>query len=142
MSENNIRTVIDALLALGPPGTAALEELFTTELSATDENPYWSTFEFEIPEGPFATGDLRLSEQDDRVHLSLWLREGLDLAEEDLDLTDWGQVVDIDVNPEIPPEGVDSLVYEVNGVQVAVQLTHNSRSLHSIALDWDDSYSA
>jgi hypothetical protein len=136
MSENSVRAVIDQLLALDQPMVDALEELFSADLSVTDENPYWNIYEFEITEGPFASGDLRLSEQDDRAHLSLWPREGLDLTEDDLELTGWGQVVDIDVNPEIPPEGVDGLVYEVNGVQLAIQFTHNSRVLHSVALDW------
>jgi hypothetical protein len=136
MSEDSVRTVIDQLVALESFDRGALERIFSTRLTASDDNPYSMIYDFDIPSGPFERGDLRLSVDADRGHISLWAREELGLTEEDLDLQDWGDVVGINANPRFPPEGLDGYVYLLDEVRVSVQLTHHSRKLRSVALDW------
>jgi hypothetical protein len=40
------------------------------------------------------------------------------------------------MNPRIPPEGTDAYIYEVGGVRVTFQFTHNSRGLCVVAMEW------
>lgn len=118
------------------PDPARLQEMLATTLRQTGENPYWTFYEFELKNGPLAGGEFRQSKEAGRALLSLRAREESELKESDLDLDRWGEVVNIDVNPRIQPEGADAYSYSVEGVQVSFQFTHTSRRLRSIALEW------
>ena len=102
----------------------------------TEENPYWTFYEFELSDGPFARGDFRLSKAGGQALLSLWAREEPALVEADLDLRPWGEVRNIDVNPRIQPEGTYAYIYDVSGLKVSFQFTYNSKRLRSVALEW------
>jgi hypothetical protein len=136
MSEETVREIIDQLVGLTSRDPEDLERIFSTRLVSSDDNPYSQIYDFEIPEGPFERGDLRQSVDEDKGHISLWARHELGLTKDDLDLQGWGEVENIKINPRIQPEGVDSFIYSVDEVKVTVQLTHQSRKLRSIALDW------
>ncbi len=136
MSEQAVNRIVGQLARIGALEVARFEELLATVFKRTIENPYWTGYEFELPNGPFARGEFRLDKAGDKALLSLWPRDELALAESDLDLSQWGEVRGIDVNPRIPPEGTDAYIYDVLGVQVSFQLTHHSRRLRSVALEW------
>jgi hypothetical protein len=136
MSKANLQEVISQLVGLQTRDPEELETLFATQLVASDDNPYTRIFDFEIAQGPFERGDLRHSADDKQGHISLWPRQNLELTEADLEFLDWGQVVDIKINPQIQPEGVDSYVFDMDNIQLTVQLTHKSRILRSVAIDW------
>ncbi len=136
MNEQTVNQVVEQLTGNKALETARFEALLATPLKKTNENPYWTFYEFELPSGPFAGGELRLGKTPGQALLSLMARETSPLKESDLDLTRWGEVRGIDVNPRIPPEGTDAYSYTVNGVKVSFQFTHHSRQLRSLALEW------
>ncbi len=123
-------------LARGTLDAARLQGLLATTFKQSNENPYWTYYEFELKNGPFARGEFRLSKEGGKALLSLMAREEPALTENDLDLSQWGEVSNIRVSPRIPPEGTDAYSYNVEGVKVSFQFTHTSRRLRSVALEW------
>jgi hypothetical protein len=136
MSAEAVNQLVGDLARLDPPAVAPVEALLGARLQQTDENPFWTFYQFELPGGPFARGELRLSKAGPHALLGLWPRDDVALTEADLDLGRWGAVLNIDINPRIPPEGTDAYIYPANGARVAFQLTHTSRRLRSVALEW------
>jgi hypothetical protein len=135
MSSQPVDQILKTLLG-GVPTPASLEKLLGTSLKATSENPHWKFYQFELPGGPFKGGEFRLSASGDRALLSLLPRDEPQLKEADLDLRPWGQPINIDMNPQIPPEGVDAYVYDAKGARLSFQFTHASRRLRSVTIEW------
>jgi hypothetical protein len=135
MSDSEINQIVGRL-AGGGPESARLQELLSTTFKQTDENPYWIFHEFELNDSPLPGGEFRRSKEGDKGLLSLRAREEPAIKEADLDLNQLGEVVNIRANPRIPPEGADTYVYNVEGVQVSFQFAHTSRRLLSVTLEW------
>ena len=72
----------------------------------------------------------------DRALLSLSPRDNAPLAETDFDLRQWGPATNVDINPQIPPEGTDGYTYAVNGTRLSYQFTHVSRHLRTTTVEW------
>ncbi len=128
MSGESINQLVNQVVR-GGPGSGRLQELLATQFRQTNENPYWTFYEFELKNGPFEGGEFRQSRAEGRALLSLMAREEPALTENDLDLSQWGEVRNINISPGIQPEGADACVYIIEGVQVSFQFTHTSRRL-------------
>jgi hypothetical protein len=136
MSGQPVDPIVKSLVGAGIPTVTSLEKLLGTSPKPTQENPYWKFYQFELPVGPFKSGELRLSTAGDRALLSLAPDDQDAPAEADLDLRQWGAARNIDINPQIPPEGTDAYIYDAQGVKLAFQFTHHSRRLRSVTLEW------
>jgi hypothetical protein len=64
--------------------------------------------------------------------------EDTEIVEDDLDLDHWGEIEYLDINPEIPPEGMIAYTYESNGVLVTFQFYEESRKLNSVVVEWSE----
>ena len=138
MSGEAINNLVDRLVGIKDLNQQAFEEILSTKLVETEQNPYWIFYDFKLSEGPFEQGEVRLAKEWEGALVSLWPAEGSSLLENQIDLSQWGEEIAIDVNPRIPPEGTDAFIYEVEGVQVSFQFTHDSRRLRSVALKWGE----
>ena len=138
MSTQNVNQLLDQLVRLrvGELDVAHFAQQLGVTPQPTETNPHWQFYEFDLPGGPLAHGELRLARMGGKALLSLRPREPVTLTEENLGLERWGPVHKLDINPAIPPEGTDAYIYLVNGVQVAFQLTHQTRRLRTIALQY------
>ncbi len=137
MNGQPVNQLVDKLVHGGVPPVVRLEEVLDTTLKPMEENnPQWHFYQFELKNGSFKGGEFRLSQDGTRALLTLTPREEHPLKEDDLDLRPWGEVRDIDINPRIPPEGTDAYIYDVGGVRLTFQFTHNSRGLRTIAMEW------
>jgi hypothetical protein len=137
MSDETINPLVSQLTS-GTLDVARLQAALATTFRQTDENPYWTFYEFDLSDSSFARGEFRQGKEAGRALLSLWAREASPVLEEALNLNQWGEVTNIDINPRIPPEGTDAYSYNVNGVKVSFQFTHASRKLRSVALEWGE----
>jgi hypothetical protein len=117
---------------------ARFEEILATPIKETHSNSSWTLHEFDISQGPFAKGDLRLEAGARRALLSLFTLEDEPISIDALDLSQWGKLKGIDSNPHIPPEGAFSYIYNVFGVKVWFQFLRGSRTLRSVSLHWGD----
>lgn len=136
MSTESVNQIVDRLAQAGPPDLGRFAALLGAQLKPTDENPYWKFYTFELAEGPFARGELRLNAAGNAALLSLSPRDPPGLTERDVDSSAWGPMRSLVPNPRIPPEGADTEVFQKNGVQVSTQWTHNSRRLRALVLEW------
>jgi len=136
MSSQPVTPFIQSILDAGLPTLAGAGKVLGTNLKASQENPHWRFYTFELPGGPFKGGELRLSNSGDRALLSLLPRDQQALTESDLDLTPWGQATHIDINPQIPPEGTDAYTYTVKAARLSFQFTHVSRRLRTVSIEW------
>lgn len=136
MSGQAVREMVSALVGIEFGEPEQLAATLGGSLELTDENEHWSFYAVDLPVGPFVRGDYRVSRAGDRALLSLTPRSGEALSESQLDFTAWGELQNIDVNPRIPPEGTDTLIFETEGVQLRLQFTHQSRQLRTLSMRW------
>jgi len=135
MSAQAVNETIDKLIGAAVPEKDGLETSLVTSLKQTKENPYWTFYDFELNDGDWAGGEFRRGKSEPKALLILRVKDGT-VLEADLNLRQRGLVKNMDINPRIPPEGTDTLIYDLNGVQVSYQFTHTSRKLRVVVLEW------
>ena len=135
-TSQSINDMVEQLAQAGALEPARFEALLGAALTPESENPYWRFYRFTLPAGPFAGGELRLSTAGTGALLILEPRDPPGLSAGDLDRAAWGPVRSLQPNPRIPPEGADTYVYDRAGVLVSVQLTHQSRRVRALTLEW------
>jgi len=136
MTKPSLNQLLEALVQPGPLDASRFQEALQTNFTQIKRNDYWTFYEFTLSKGPFDHGEFRCSNDGSKALLGLWPDAAKAQAETDLDLAHWGPIKRIDVNPHIRPEGIDAYIYDVQGVRVSFQLTHASRRLRSVALEW------
>jgi hypothetical protein len=137
MSTETVNQIVDRLAQAGPLEPERFAALLGAPLKPADENPYWKFYTFELGEGPFARGELRLNTAGNAALLSLQPRDPPGLTAADIDRSAWGPRLSLVPNPRIPPEGADTEIFRKDGVQVSTQWWHNSRKLRSLVLEWE-----
>lgn len=136
MSDRSIHQLLSSLAEVGTPEPEKVAELLGTTLALEQENLSWFFYKFDLSGGAFAGGEFRMSKSGGRALLILTPVEKPGLFEKDFDPAAWGEPRSIDVNPRIPPEGTDAYIYDIEGVKLSLQWTHNSRRLRTVALEW------
>lgn len=136
MGGDSVNRLVARLAQPGPLDAERMASLLGTPLQPSDEDTDWAFYKFELPDGPFAGGVLRLSRAGDAALLSLAPRDPPGLTEADLDSTAWGPRRDAVPRPRLSPEGADRLTYQLGGVTVSTLWTHTSRRLLNLALEW------
>ena len=137
MSTESVNQMVDRLIQAAPLTTDRFAALLGAPLKPGEMNPFWNTYTFELLGGPFARGELRLNAAGNGALLILEPRDSPGLGEGDLDSAALGQSLGVRPNPHIPPEGVDTELFQKDGVQVAAQWMHTSRRLRSLVLTWE-----
>ena len=136
MSAQIVNEIVGQLAGTQPLQVTSFEALLATSFKPATENPYWNFYEFALPAGVFADGEFRLHKTEPKALLSLTTREESGITQSDLDLSRWGEIRHLNVNPRIRPEGIDSYIYKFNGVQITFQFTHQSHRLYIVVLEW------
>jgi hypothetical protein len=136
MSDGAVSQIIGHIVQKGPLEDERFAELLGTTLAPSDQNPYWRFYTFQMGEGPFAGGELRINAKADAALLILEPRDPPGLLESDIDRTSLGQRVGMRPNLRIPPEGIETETFDREGVKVSVQWTYTSRRLRSLVFEW------
>lgn len=114
----------DVALALGVP------------LIQERETPHTEIYRGE-PSGVFKEVTLKLA-RNRPAWLVAWDYAPAQMPHEtDLDLSRYGRLVNIDIDPDIPPEGTKSLVYHYMDFKLFIGFTAKSGRLRSAALHKD-----
>ena len=137
MSAETVSQLVDRLVLAAPLTTDRFAALLGAPLKPGELNPFWNTYTFELAEGPFAVGELRLNAAGDGALLILEPRDPPGLGEDGIDRAALGQRLGMRPNPHIPPEGIETEFFQKGGVQVAAQWTQTSRRLRSLVLTWE-----
>ncbi len=136
MSTHAIDAIVETLTHISDPEVGAIGEALNASFALGTEGPYWDGFRAQLAEGPLSEAEFRVSKIGEGALLSLWAKDEPGVHEIDLNLSRWGELHNIEINPGIPPEGTDSYIYRMEGVQVSFQFTHQTRKLRSIAIEW------
>ena len=137
MSAETVNHVVDRLVQAAPLTTDRFAALLGAPLKPGETNPFWNTYTFELAEGPFARGELRLNAAGNGALLILEPRDPPGLGEGDIANAALGQRLGMRPNPHIPPEGIETEYFQKDGVKVAAQWTQTSRRLRSLVLTWE-----
>jgi hypothetical protein len=129
--------MVDRLVQAAPLTTDRFAALLDAPLKPGETNPFWNTYTFELAEGPFARGELRLNAAGNAALLILLPRDPPGLGEDDINSAALGQRLGMRPNPHIPPEGIETELFQKNGVQAAAQWTQTTRRLRSLVLTWE-----
>jgi hypothetical protein len=136
MSTETVNQMVDRLVQAGALTAERFAALLGAPLQPGEMNPFWKTYTFELAGGPFAGGELRLNTAGDGALLILEPRDPPGLGQGDVDRAAFGPRLSRRPNPRIPPEGIETEYFQMDGVQVATQWTHTSRRLRSLVLKW------
>jgi hypothetical protein len=131
--------MVNHLVRAEPLAPGTFEGLLGASLQVAEESPFWKRYTFELHEGPFSHGELRLNTPGNSALLILEPRDPPGLGESDVDRKKLGPRLGMRPNPRIPPEGIETEYFQKEGVQVATQWTHGSRRLRSLVLRWETS---
>jgi hypothetical protein len=136
MSSDEAVALIKSLLGMPALDLAAFEDTLGLSLTKVDENPSWAFYKFTPEDESFERGDIRIAKNKPAALVSLWTKEGEEPKQDDFTLTEWGEPVDIDINPDLGPEGTFAYVYQAGEARLSFQFTYSSRLLRSVAVEW------
>jgi hypothetical protein len=136
MSTPSVNPLVARLAQPGPLSVERFAAVLGAALQPAESNPAWSFYTFQLPQGPFAGGELRLNQSATGALLSLEPREPPGLGAADVDVSAWGPRLSVMPNPRIPPEGADTEVFALNGVRLSAQWWHTSGRLRRLVLEW------
>jgi hypothetical protein len=128
---------IDGLLSLGQPTPNDVSDVLGVPLLKAETSPYWDAYEGG-PAGSFFNVCLKIGRADATWLLFLQYEPSRAPQRDALDLRPYGPVVDVEVNPRIPPEGTQSFKYEYRGVSVFFEFTAVTQRLRSISLEYGE----
>jgi hypothetical protein len=137
MSTETVNQVVDRLAQAAPLTAERFTALLGAPLKPGETNPFWNTYTFDLADGPFAGGELRLNAAGNGALLILKPRDPPGLGEGDIDGAALGHSLGMRPNPHIPPEGIETEYFQTDGAQVAAQWTQTSRRLRSLVLNWE-----
>ncbi len=137
MSAETVTQLIERLVQPGPLEPDRFARLLGVALKRGEVNPFGTFYTFELAEGPFASGELRLATGGRKALLILEPRDPPGLNQAEVDLAALGPRLSVVPNFNIPPEGISTEHFQKSGVQVVTQWTLTSRRLYSLVLKWE-----
>ena len=112
------------------------EQLLGVSFKPTTENRWWRFFSAEVDDGLFSHAELRLHQDGDRALLHLSTPRLPAPTDAQLQLERLGEPASVEVNPDLPPEGVLTYVFCLETLQVSLQFTRRARELQALILQW------
>jgi hypothetical protein len=135
-----IRAIVDAVIGLAQVEPQEIGRVLGLTLQPRNPSPPMEYFEAVLRSGPFESVDFRLNRETGLAFLVLTPAEGTKITEASIDLTPYGAVVDIDINPQIPPEGTQAFAQDAGALRMRTrihwQFTMESRLLRLVSFEW------
>ena len=138
MNGQAINQLVEQLIHIEPLEVPRIEDALDNKIVETEQNPVSTFYEFDLKDSVLNRGEVRLAKSGDWALIILQPPEDTEIVEDDLDLDHWGEIEYLDINPEIPPEGMIAYTYESNGVLVTFQFYEESRKLNSVVVEWSE----
>lgn len=132
-----ITDLVLALSRIDPPNEPAITRALGSPLQLVEEYPSFIQYRAVLQDGPFREAEVRIHIDEARGLVSLLPREDAVIHEDDIDLGVLGDMVEMDVNPRIPPEGTVVYSYRPGPAAVHFQFTASSKTLYSVSVVWE-----
>lgn len=138
MNGQAINQLVEQLIHIDPLEVTQIEEALDNKIVETEQNPVSTSYEIDLKDSVLNRGEVRLAKSGEWALIILQPPEDTEIVEDDLDLDHWGEIEYLDINPEIPPEGMIAYTYETNGASVTFQFYEESRTLSSVVVEWSE----
>ncbi len=138
MNGQAINQLVEQLIHIDALEVPQIEEALGYKLIETEQNPVSTFYEFDLKDSVLNRGEVRLAKSGEWAIIILQPPDDAEIVEDDLDLDPWGEIEYLDINPEIPPEGMIAYTYESNGVLVTFQFHEGSRKLYTVVVEWSE----
>lgn len=123
---------------LAAPNAQAIGVTLRCNVRMTDDDEYMMEYALSFESGRFSEGEFRVAKmKPGSALLSLVPQPNTPIVEAELSFDEFGPLVAMSPNPRIPPEGTSAYIYRVNDVNVSFQFHRTSRTLRTLAFDWD-----
>ncbi|MEM9189078.1 MAG: hypothetical protein AAGF12_07870 [Myxococcota bacterium] len=132
-----IEEQLQALTALGDaPEPSAVADVLRASFELESGTRYFDIFAAAPVAGPFERAELRRQKAGANRLLILTPLAELPVLREDLDLSPFGELRSLDINPRIPPSGTKTEVYALGGAKVSFQFHAASEALRLAVVEW------
>ncbi len=138
MNGQAINQLVEQLIHIDALEVSRIEDALDNKLIETEQNPESTFYEFDLKDSVFDRGEVRLAKSGDWALIILQPPDDAQIVEDDLDLDPWGEIDYLDINPDIPPEGMIAYTYESNGVLISFQFHEVSRKLSNVVVEWSE----
>lgn len=138
MNGQAINQLVEQLIHIDPLEVTQIEEALDNKIVETEQNPVSTSYKIDLKDSVLNRGEVRLAKSGEWALIILQPPEDTEIVEDDLDLDHWGEIEYLDINPEIPPEGMIAYTYETNGASVTFQFYEESRTLSSVVVEWSE----
>ncbi len=138
MNGQAINQLVEQLIHIDPLEVTQIEEALDNKIVETEQNPVSTSYKIDLKDSVLNRGEVRLAKSGEWALIILQPPEDTEIVEDDLDLDHWGEIEYLDINPEIPPEGMIAYTYETNGALVTFQFYEESRTLSSVVVEWSE----
>jgi len=138
MNGQAINQLVEQLIHIDPLEVTQIEEALDNKIVETEQNSVSTSYEIDLKDSVLNRGEVRLAKSGEWALIILQPPEDTEIVEDDLDLDHWGEIEYLDINPEIPPEGMIAYTYETNGASVTFQFYEESRTLSSVVVEWSE----
>jgi hypothetical protein len=129
----DVHKSIDRIVSLATPTPAGVSAVLGISLSSGESSPYWDAFT-SGPTGELLAVSLKIGR--DGSWLLFFHYDPIFAPQKDaLDLSKYGPVVEVDVNPRIPPEGTESFKYNYCGSSLFFEFTTKTHRLRSVSIE-------
>lgn len=138
MTEESLNQLLEQLVKIDTPDREQFEQVLDGKFVESDENPAAEIYEFKLDNGLIERGEARIANSGEWAILTLHASDETSVVEDDLDLEPWGEIVYLDVKPDLPPEGLVSYSYDSNGVLVTFFFHAASHRFSTVKLEWGE----
>jgi hypothetical protein len=128
--------LVDKISRITPPDGEMVGEALGTQLDAKPGVGHMVYYEAALPLRYFESADLRINTKTKLGILVLRARASAPLREDQIDFTRYGKPKNVNVSPDIPPEGATASTYAVSNAEVTFQFTTKSRVLRVLSFSW------
>ena len=138
MNENAIHQSIEKYIQIEKLDEKQFADKIDGKLKETERSPAGTIYEFDLTDPVFSHGELRLDTSGEWAILILQPSDDAQVEEDDLGLERWGEIRHLNINPDVPPEGIIEFTYEADSVLITFLFSEGSRILDSVILEWGE----
>src|SRR5512145_491080 len=124
---------IDQIVSLREITPTEVGRVLGVDLVETQQNPYW-VFHESRPGADFERVSLKVERHGPAWTLAWDYVAARAPTEAEVDFARYGEVVDVRINPDIPPEGTQTLVFDYQGLVLSIELSARTRRLRGVGL--------
>ncbi len=130
--------LIEKLLRPRSPAVEHVSDVLGAELELQRHGTTYDFYKGAASVAPFRQADFRLRRDGQAALLNLAVEPGARVPEDREALALFGPPCDLQVVPEVPPEGVAIQTFDFRGARVSLAFTTKSHLLHGVTLAWGD----